>query len=219
MSCPQGAMCPGDERFTDLVNSTFGFWRTNFTVDSAEAGSFCDAPRRITRGECPAFQPCEPVEACAGNNTCVYGYEGPRCAQCLAGKFHRVGTYCQPCPENLPLLYAGLATVLLVFAGGAYFLNKKNVSLALISIGVGACANLSASLTSLHPRCCCLSPPDPPAHFSPGTLCSRLSPIPAPADPPCLLQTTSKSSPSLLARASGGPPSSLSSSTSSPSST
>jgi hypothetical protein len=140
LPCPQGGACPGDERFVDLVNSTHGFWRTNWTVDSEEAGSFCAPERRLSRvaAGCPSMQPCEPVSSCLGNNTCAYGYDGPRCIYCLPGKFYRVNGECIKCPDNLVLIYVFLALALAAAGGFAYFLNKKNVSLALIAIGVGA---------------------------------------------------------------------------------
>jgi hypothetical protein len=134
------------------MNSTKGFWRTNFSVDSEEAASFCAPERMLSRvgAGCPAMQPCEPVDSCLGNNTCAYGYDGPRCIYCLAGKFYRVSGECIKCPDNLLMIYVLLACALGGAACFAYFLNKKNVSLSLLAIGVGtsvgwrcgACGNL-----------------------------------------------------------------------------
>lgn len=89
LPCPDGASCPGDERFEDKVNSTAGFWRSNEPVFSEEANLFCAALRNIENpiparaGTCPVFRPCEPVAACLGNNTCKTGYTGERCMDCV----------------------------------------------------------------------------------------------------------------------------------------
>jgi hypothetical protein len=136
LKCPQGATCPGGERFVDRVNATAGFWRLNKTVDDSLAVMFCDAPRRQTRAVCPVFLPCGPPEACLQDNVCADGYEGERCAYCLAGKYYRVNGKCVKCPDNLYVLYVGLAVLMLAVVAFAYFLNRKNISLALIAIGI-----------------------------------------------------------------------------------
>lgn len=43
-----------------------------------------------------------------------------------------------PLPASLllPQLYVGLAVVVMIFGSFAYMLNKRNISLALIAIGV-----------------------------------------------------------------------------------
>jgi hypothetical protein len=136
LPCMQGGKCPGSERFIDMVNATAGFWRINASVDSVQAQQFCDAPRRLTREACPAMLVCGPPDACLANNICADGYEGEACAYCLKGTYYRVNGDCVKCPNNLYVLYVGLVLLLLCMIAFSYFLNKKNVSLALIAIGV-----------------------------------------------------------------------------------
>ena len=78
--------------------------------------------------------PCEPQSACAGENACTLGYSGIRCADCIQGYYRRAGE-CEECPDNPLFLVLGflVAAVLMCFAG--YFLNKKHVNLAFVSIG------------------------------------------------------------------------------------
>jgi hypothetical protein len=186
LACPQGGKCPGDERFSDLVNSTKGFWRSNVSVSSAEAGTFCAKERILSRTEwgCPILQPCEPPDSCLGDNTCAYGYDGPRCIYCLAGKFYRVNGECIKCPDNLILVYIFLALALAAFGAFAYFLNKRNVSLALIAIGVGAlcsgrCLSPSGAARSPGPLACETS-----------ALCARLPALSGWHSSQCLLEIT-----------------------------
>jgi len=132
LECQSGAKCPGSERFVDLVNASVGYWRENVTSPNV----FCDEPRTRTRARCPIFQPCEPPWACAGDNMCAEGYEGPRCMYCLRGKYYRVNGECVKCPNNVYAVWIGLGLVLITAIGIAYFLNKRNINLALIAIGV-----------------------------------------------------------------------------------
>ncbi len=95
--------------------------------------------------------PCEPKEACVGNNTCAAGYlsKAPilRCASCNpcyrgasgTGKcsaYYRRGGECLKCP-NLAWV---LIVVFVVVAVGCcligYVLSRKQVHLAFLSIGV-----------------------------------------------------------------------------------
>lgn len=109
VACPQGGNCPGGERFFDLMTATAGFWRYNASLDSETAELFCDTERKLNliparSGTCPAFRPCEPPEACLAGNLCSLGYEGERCAFCLAGKYYRVNGECVKCPDNIILV-------------------------------------------------------------------------------------------------------------------
>jgi hypothetical protein len=79
---------------------------------------------------------CEPKESCLGNNTCAEGYMSDRCALCLTGKYYRMNGECVKCPNSpytIAILF-GLAGIAACVVG--FLLNKKNVSLALIAIGV-----------------------------------------------------------------------------------
>lgn len=139
-ACPQGGACPGDERYADLLRATAGFWRINATVLPAlseEATLFCELSRQLSRAAigCPVIQPCEPVEACLGNNICDIGYTAVRCASCDKG-FYRISGKCEKCPDQLWLVYTGLVVLLFVVIGLAYFLNKRGVNLSLLAIGI-----------------------------------------------------------------------------------
>ena len=135
LACPTGGVCPGSERYVDLLNSTAGYWRSDVPVDTSDA-SMCDAPRRLTRTACPVLRPCEPAAACLGGNTCAEGYVAERCAACLPGKYYRMNGECVKCPSSMYALYIGLALVLMAGIGLSYYLQKKNISVALLSIGV-----------------------------------------------------------------------------------
>ena len=132
----EGAFCPGNELYEDLVVSLPGWWRYNSTTPS-----LCN-PLRVDRiltnaayGGCPVFIACEPTDSCLGANICAEEYTGDRCASCASG-FYRVNDSCVKCP-NSPWV------VVIVFCIGAlaalfvaYFLNSKNLNLALISVGM-----------------------------------------------------------------------------------
>ena len=48
---------------------------------------------RWDRSTCPYVVPCEPAEACAGDNVCSNGYTGMKCSKCMEG-FSRQDGYC-----------------------------------------------------------------------------------------------------------------------------
>jgi len=117
---------------------------------------------RVHRTECYEVQPCEPAEACVGENMCKRGYTGERCAECcdqahrnvndpITGKlirneecfrgstrleYYRFGGECQKCPdEPLAILILFVSGVLIV-AMGAYYLHKNRVNMGILSIGI-----------------------------------------------------------------------------------
>ena len=91
-----GANCTNSHlQVFDPIVSLPGWWRFNRSLNDPECHPLrttevraVNASRRT--GGCPVYKPCEPVEACVGENLCAYGYEGDRCSQCLYGEFHRV---------------------------------------------------------------------------------------------------------------------------------
>ena len=114
-------------------------------------------PKRAHRREeyCYDFVPCDPPHACLAENTCAEGYTGLRCATCcdvshqkleggadnpecvhLGDYYYRHGGECEPCPGDTTITWALMATAALCFAAFAYQLRKKNVSIAILSIGV-----------------------------------------------------------------------------------
>jgi len=128
----RGSFCPGGELDWDKVVSAKGWWRTNVTQDKE---SQCH-PLRVHRAACPIFQPCEPVESCLGSNKCAEGYTAARCAECIQGKYYRVNGECIKCPDSPWALFIMFVLVALAALGGAFIMHKKNISLALISIGL-----------------------------------------------------------------------------------
>ena len=114
--CPTGATCAGllaDPR------SLPGFWREE-------------------RG---MFVACKPEYACTGgaqrhsDMQCGPGYAGKTCSICAPRHF-RLRQDCPPCPDLAWLFFVGFGVGLLSIVGFAYFLNKRRVNLAGLSIGV-----------------------------------------------------------------------------------
>ena len=125
-----GAICPGNERWIDLVYSDEGWWRFNRTTPHDRCH-----PERLSREKCPVFMPCEPSFACLGDNTCAREYAGVRCSQCADG-FFRIGGLCQSCPDHAWLLALGLALAVVGVCVGGYIINSKGIRLAAFTIGV-----------------------------------------------------------------------------------
>jgi len=83
--------------------------------------------------------PCQPSFACAGANFCSVGYRSVppmyRCSSCDIGYF-RAGINCIKCPDS-PYTTLALVILLLIFlAGLGFWLNKHQVNIAVLSIGV-----------------------------------------------------------------------------------
>jgi hypothetical protein len=83
--------------------------------------------------------PCEPKEACIGDNYCAIQYKSIapyyRCATCADGYYKRA-TECIKCPDSPAMLFVGAAFLLVIGAAGAYILNKKKINIGYISIGI-----------------------------------------------------------------------------------
>jgi hypothetical protein len=140
----QGAACPGGEAELDLVTSLAGWWRYNVSGSSAACST-----RPGRSATCPVLVPCLPAAssldsgACLGGNLCAPEYTGDRCGTCSAGYYRSSGS-CIPCPSSPLALIIAFLLIAVIATGVAYFLNKYNVSLMLITIGyVGNCAALS----------------------------------------------------------------------------
>ena len=152
--CPLGAQCDGPvceeyhidgsllgtcKRYREPY-SLEGFFRVNLPANTAECPTD-RADRQVSEehlpelvGTCPVFLPCEPTDACLGNNTCATGYTGERCSQCLLG-YYRVGGECEQCPDTAwILILVGLLLVIGVCVG-VYYLSRI-MSMALVTIGV-----------------------------------------------------------------------------------
>jgi hypothetical protein len=100
-----------------------------------------DTPIKTGRatGRDVCIVPCDPPESCIGNNLCAVGYASKpplwKCSNCDTG-YYRQATGCVKCPDSPWALVIGF--VLLVTAAGflGYFMNQKNVNIAVISIGI-----------------------------------------------------------------------------------
>jgi hypothetical protein len=126
-----------------------GFFNLNDTVDtlasygiSAKAGlkmlSACPDTMRVgTRNLC--IVPCDPTYACLGNNFCDIGYvsKAPmyRCASCDKGYF-KSGATCVQCPDNPYGVLVVILFVLICVAALGFWLNKHQVNIAMLAIGV-----------------------------------------------------------------------------------
>mgnify|MGYP005991323017 CR=1 FL=1 len=111
------------------------FWRD----DKDASNVLCD-PSRVNRpppytGTCPTFLKCEPAEACLGNNTCAEGYTDFRCSKC-AKKFYRFDGECRPCPDRAWLPLVMFVCGIMFIGAFGFWLNRKNINLALMSISV-----------------------------------------------------------------------------------
>jgi hypothetical protein len=83
------------------------------------------------------FEACAPAVACAGGrgSPCSVGYVDERCKNC-AFKYYRLQDACVACP-SFALLYIFLFLIVVaVVVSIAYWLNKKRVNLAALSIGI-----------------------------------------------------------------------------------
>ena len=90
---------------------------------------------RWARPVCPYFVPCDPPEACIGDNMCAPGYVGKKCNKCDYG-FFRLDGYCIGCPENgylmLALFLAGVVAVGACLA----IIRWLKINIGVISIGI-----------------------------------------------------------------------------------
>jgi len=115
--------------------SDAAFWRE----DKPNSNMLCD-PLRLDRpppytGTCPAFLKCEPADACIGNNTCAAGYTDDRCAKC-AEKYYRFDGECKACPDRAWLPVVMFVCGIMFIGAFGFWLNRKNINLALMSISV-----------------------------------------------------------------------------------
>jgi hypothetical protein len=146
-----GATCPGYLYSLPNENDRFPYPRPNpgwFNLNSSDrftaAGglgsmlSACPAAMAVP-GRDVCIVPCEPPDACVGNNFCAEGYASLppmfRCSSCAKGYFKSVGQ-CIKCPDSPAALLVGMFLLLVVVAMGGFYLNKKQVNIAVVSIGI-----------------------------------------------------------------------------------
>ena len=164
VECPEGAVCPRPrcQRFNednDLICEEYnepkaaeGFWRTYVPVEGSDEESDLAETSDITEdsglcheerlnrpgkwaGSCPVFVACSPKDACIGENECAEAYTGHRCNECADG-FFRMDGACRTCPSQPILLLTAFILGVICAAGIGYQLNKKQVNLAFVMIGI-----------------------------------------------------------------------------------
>jgi len=97
-------------------------------------GNVCPK-ERWTRDVCPYLIPCEPLEACLGDNKCAPGYAGKKCNKCASTHYRKDG-FCLTCPENHMLLLI-LILLAILGVGAIFFIIKKlKINIGVISIGI-----------------------------------------------------------------------------------
>jgi len=148
----RGAECPGYVGTFTNFNDRFRYphplkgW---YNLNSSDAYVLKWAPDATMMDACPeGFQdhgrdvcivPCDPPESCLGDNHCAYGYTSKppmwRCASCDNGFYKRAGE-CIKCPDSPAGLFIGFAILVVFVASVGFILNKKQVNIAVISIGV-----------------------------------------------------------------------------------
>ena len=117
LPCPAGAYCDGG---LTPPRALAGWFDLNGT------GPTQCPPERLSRPYCDYFVPCEPPEACLGNNTCAEGYVSVdpiyRCAACdpcyrgptgtgSCNTYYRRGGECLKCPSLAWMLILMFAVV------------------------------------------------------------------------------------------------------------
>jgi len=141
LACPAvGAECQGylDAVADDAVAHSYpkplaGFYNLNGSEASA-----CPAGVGVA-GRDVCVVACEPMSACLGDNVCAEGYTSKapmfRCASCARGYFRRSGE-CIKCPDSPWALVIGFVLLIVAGATVGFILNRKNINVAVISIGI-----------------------------------------------------------------------------------
>jgi len=132
LPCPTGATCPGTPVEPVALP---GFWREEMPPSDPFFKQLCP-PARQDRPTCPLLVSCVPASACLRNNTCALGYEGERCSQCLRGRYYRVDGECIECPQNPELILAAFVVGVILVCIGAYEMNRRQLNLGWIAIGL-----------------------------------------------------------------------------------
>jgi hypothetical protein len=142
--CPPGAHCAGFINGEPTLPSALtGWYNLNGSAlpnSNATLFSLCpDARGDPARADATCLVPCEPPEACIGGNLCDRQYvdKGPlyRCSACAVGYFRQNGA-CVGCPQRAWLLIVLFFVMAVVLCVGGWLLNRKNVNIAFLSIGV-----------------------------------------------------------------------------------
>ena len=104
-------------------------------------GSYATAcpPSMKVPGRDVCVVPCLPADACIGDNFCSDAYMSKepffRCGSCAPGYYNNDGP-CIKCPDSPAAIIIGFVLMISVGAAAAYWLDKRNVNLAFVSIGI-----------------------------------------------------------------------------------
>ena len=147
LACPaMGAVCPGYLQYVEDYDARHtypvplpGFYNLNDTQASACPGpQFPGRPGSLP-GRDVCIVPCEPAESCLGDNWCAVGYRSKapnyRCADCDLHYYKRAGQ-CIKCPDSPAMLVIGFILLVAAAAGLGVILQRKQVNIAVVSIGV-----------------------------------------------------------------------------------
>jgi len=118
-----------------LPYAAAGFYRIMMSVDDDDDMCHDEVKVAKVRELCPAMWPCDPPEACLGNNTCGAQYMGERCRNC-AENFYKINGQCKECPSQLWVLPLMLTCAGVACAYIGFKLSKAKVNLGILSIGV-----------------------------------------------------------------------------------
>jgi len=144
--CPRGAVCAGGK---DPVSGNYSqpvamaaFYKmriARFLEDGVTPNpDYLADEGCTTHGDAVCTShvvPCEPKEACVGENTCLVAYEGERCMFCTKGYFKLSGQ-CKPCPKCPKCIFAMFIFGVAMLCIFGHWLGRKRVDLAIMSIGV-----------------------------------------------------------------------------------
>lgn len=146
LPCPVGGACAGyvDLAFT-LPTPQAGWYNLNGSFQEGTIGNqtlfqLCpDSRGLVDRHDLTCIVPCDPPEACIGNNLCSEAYRDAaplfRCGLCAEG-FYRVSGGCVKCPSQAWLLIVLFILLAVVVCAGGWLLNRRSVNTAFLSIGV-----------------------------------------------------------------------------------
>jgi hypothetical protein len=130
------AVNPADPDYSSKCDATLQDTRATLPCTGTENFDGTANPSGCKKGEgCPYYVPCEPFEACVGENVCEEKYTGPRCTLCAKGYFKLSGV-CTPCPSCHTCLILFLLLALVMGTVACWFLVKKRVNIGVLSIGV-----------------------------------------------------------------------------------
>ncbi len=108
-------------------------WQPDASMMDACPEGFQDGGRDV------CVVPCDPPESCLGDNFCAFGYTSKppmwRCSSCDTGFYKRAGE-CIKCPDSPAALFIGFIILIVAAGGVGFMLNKRQVNIAVISIGI-----------------------------------------------------------------------------------